>query len=84
MHDGGFYTKTQENRPLIGPLGVEGGFVVGALSGFGVMASSAAGELAATWITGGELPDYAASLALQRYDDPAYVASIEGMDAGEI
>lgn len=84
MHDGGFYTKTRENRPLIGPLGVDGGFVVGALSGFGVMASSAAGELAATWVTGGDLPDYAASLVLQRYDDPAYAASIEGMEAGEI
>ena len=27
--DGGFYTKTRENRPLVGPMGVEGTFVPG-------------------------------------------------------
>jgi glycine/D-amino acid oxidase-like deaminating enzyme len=33
--DGGYYTKTPENRPLIGPLPVPGAYVIGALSGFG-------------------------------------------------
>lgn len=37
--DGGYYTKTRENRPLIGPLPVEGAYVIGALSGFGIMAA---------------------------------------------
>jgi glycine/D-amino acid oxidase-like deaminating enzyme len=77
MHDGGYYTKTQENLPLVGPLGVEGAFMVGALSGYGVMAACAAGELGALWVTDSGLPDYADALALQRYDDPAYVASLE-------
>jgi glycine/D-amino acid oxidase-like deaminating enzyme len=75
--DGGYYTKTKENRPLVGPLGIDGAFVVGAFSGFGVMAAAAAGELAATYVTGAELPDYAPAFALSRYEDPAYLAEIE-------
>jgi glycine/D-amino acid oxidase-like deaminating enzyme len=70
--DGGYYTKTQENRPLIGPLPVEGAFVLGALSGYGLMASQAAGELLAAHVAGRQLPQYAAAFDLRRYDDPAY------------
>jgi glycine/D-amino acid oxidase-like deaminating enzyme len=36
--DGGYYIKTQENRPLIGPLPVRGAYILDALSGFGIMA----------------------------------------------
>ncbi len=75
--DGGYYTKTRENRPLVGPLGVDGAFVVGAFSGFGVMAAAAAGELASKYVTGADLPEYAKAFALSRYDDPAYLAEIE-------
>jgi sarcosine oxidase, subunit beta len=75
--DGGYYTKTRENRPLVGPLGMEGAFVVGAFSGFGVMAAAAAGELAAMYLTGTDLPDYAKAFALSRYEDPAYLAEID-------
>jgi glycine/D-amino acid oxidase-like deaminating enzyme len=83
--DGGYYTKTRENRPLIGPLTVEGAHVVGAFSGFGVMAAAAAGELAALHITGGRLPDYAPAFSLSRYDDPLYLAEIERInDTGQI
>jgi glycine/D-amino acid oxidase-like deaminating enzyme len=64
--------KTFENRPLIGPLPVEGAYVVGALSGFGVMAACAAGELLAAHIAGGTLPAYAPAFRLARYTDPAY------------
>jgi glycine/D-amino acid oxidase-like deaminating enzyme len=74
--DGGYYTKTRENRPLVGPLGIEGAFVVGAFSGFGVMAAAAAGELASMYLTGADLPVYANAFALSRYEDPAYVAEI--------
>ncbi len=70
--DGGYYTKTQENRPLICPLPVEGAYLIGALSGFGLMAAPAAGELLAQLITGTELPDYAAAFDLARYEDKAY------------
>ena len=50
--DGGYYMRTRENRPLIGPLPVEGAYVSCGFSGFGVMASCAAGELIARHITG--------------------------------
>ncbi len=70
--DGGYYTKTRENRPLIGPLPVEGAYIIGALSGYGLMASAAAGELLAAHMTGAALPDYAPAFALSRYEDPAY------------
>jgi glycine/D-amino acid oxidase-like deaminating enzyme len=70
--DGGYYTKTRENRPLIGPLPVSGAYVIGALSGFGLMTACAAGELLATYITGGELPSYAPAFSLDRYQDPQY------------
>ncbi len=70
--DGGYYVKTVENRPLIGPLPTNGAFVIGALSGYGIMASCAAGELLATHIAGNTLPDYAPAFTLSRYEDPAY------------
>lgn len=83
--DGGYYTKTRENRPLIGPLPVEGAYVVGALSGYGLMAACAAGELLAAHITGGELPSYAPALALSRYDDPAYQRLLDNWgDVGQL
>ncbi len=72
--DGGYYLKTEENRPLIGPMGVEGAWVIGALSGYGLMAACAAGELLATQIMGNEPPDYARWFTLDRYDDPEYQA----------
>ena len=75
--DGGYYCKTSENRPLIGPLPVEGMYVIGALSGFGIMASQAAAELLAAHVTGTSLPDYAPVFRLERYADPAYQALLE-------
>src|SRR5262249_41579154 len=42
--DGGYYAKTRENRPLIGPLPVAGAYVSSAYSGFGIMAGCAGGE----------------------------------------
>ena len=78
--DGGYYCKTRENRPLIGPLPVEGAHVIGGLSGYGIMASQAAGDLLATHITGGELPEYASAFLFSRYEDPAYQALLESWD----
>ena len=70
--DGGYYTKTEENRPLVGPLPVRGAYVNAAHSGFGLMAAPAAGELLAAHITGSALPAYASALVPSRHDDPAY------------
>ena len=80
--DGGYYTKTRENRPLIGKLPVEGVYVLGALSGFGIMASPAAGELLAAHVTGSPLPSYAPSFSIDRYDDPQYQRLLDNWDAG--
>ncbi|MCU0233082.1 MAG: FAD-binding oxidoreductase [Thermoanaerobaculales bacterium] len=71
--DGGYYTKARDNRPLVGPLTVAGAFVHGALSGFGLMASAATAELAASHLTGSALPDYAAAFHPARFADPAYL-----------
>ena len=79
--DGGYYCKTRENRPLIGPLPIEGAYVIGALSGYGIMGSQAAGELLAAHVTGGLLPEYAPAFLLERYEDPAYRALLEEWDA---
>jgi glycine/D-amino acid oxidase-like deaminating enzyme len=70
--DGGYYTKTPENRLLVGRLPVEGAYVIAALSGYGIMASCAAGELLAAHVAGSKLPRYAPAFALGRYQDPAY------------
>ena len=78
--DGGYYTKTRENRPLIGPLPLEGAWVIGALSGFGLMAAMAAGELLALHMQGKSLPGYARAFQLDRYQDSDYLEQITGMD----
>lgn len=79
--DGGYYTKTPENRPLIGPLDLAGAYVCSAFSGFGIMASCASGELLAQHVTGGALPAYAAAFEPARYRDPAYRALLEDWDS---
>lgn len=76
--DGGYYTKTEENRPLIGPTGVHGAYVNAALSGYGLMAAPAAGELIAQGIAGDTLPPYHRAFRLDRYDDPAYRDMLAG------
>jgi sarcosine oxidase subunit beta len=70
--DSGYYTKTEENRPLAGAMPVPGAFVIGAMSGYGIMASAALGELVAASVSGDVLPGYAAAFSLGRYQDPAY------------
>ena len=72
--DGGYYAKTEENRPLVGPTPVEGVYLMGAFSGFGIMTACAAGELLAAHVAGAPLPDYAPAFTLDRYDDPGYLA----------
>ena len=76
--DGGYYTKTMENRPLVGPAGPTGFNLMAGLSGFGVMVAAGAADLLAKHVTGTELPSYSDAFLLERYDDADYLASIQG------
>jgi glycine/D-amino acid oxidase-like deaminating enzyme len=78
----GYYTRTPENWPVIGPLKEHTGlYTVAALSGYGTMAACAAGELVANWMMGESLPDYARHFARDRYDDPGIVAEINAIES---
>jgi sarcosine oxidase, subunit beta len=83
--DGGYYTKTRENRPLVGPMGVDGAYVIGALSGYGIMSACGAGELLAAHVTGATLPAYAPAFALSRYENTEYMKRLESWsDSGQL
>jgi glycine/D-amino acid oxidase-like deaminating enzyme len=83
--DGGYYTKTRENRPLVGPLPVDGAFVIGAVSGYGIMSACGMGDLLARHVIGAALPDYAPALLLSRYNDLDYLKEIESnKDSGQL
>lgn len=84
--DGGYYCKTPDNRPLIGALPIAGAFVVGALSGYGIMGSQAAAEMVTAAVLGAPPPALGAAFAPGRFDDPAYVTAIdpEGARRGQL
>lgn len=83
--DGGYYTKTRENRPLVGPVGPRGSWVMGAFSGYGIMAACGAAEILATHMSGAALPAYAMAFHPARYDDPVYRAHLESWgDTGQL
>jgi glycine/D-amino acid oxidase-like deaminating enzyme len=79
--DGGYYCKTPENRPLIGSLPIKRAYLIGALSGFGLMSSQAAAELLCKYITGDTLPDYADMFSLERYQNPKYKELLTLLDS---
>lgn len=79
--DGGYYCKTPDNRPLIGPTSIEGVFVLGALSGYGIMGSQAAADLLATYILDHPRPDYAPAFHPGRFQDPAYQRVLATLDS---
>jgi glycine/D-amino acid oxidase-like deaminating enzyme len=83
--DGGYYTKTRENRLLSGPLPVEGAYVLTGLSGYGLMSSNGAADLLADYVSGRPLPRYAPAFRLDRYEDPAYRALLDRWgDSGQL
>jgi glycine/D-amino acid oxidase-like deaminating enzyme len=82
--DGGYYTKTRENRPLIGPTERDGLHLLAGLSGFGVMVSAGAADLLARHIVGSELPRYSDAFLLSRYDDPDYLTDIDSAASGQL
>ncbi|HYS91998.1 MAG TPA: FAD-binding oxidoreductase, partial [Candidatus Acidoferrales bacterium] len=83
--DGGYYTKTRENRFLSCPLPIEGAYVIGALSGYGMMSSNGAADLLADYIAERPLPPYASAFHLDRYHDPAYQKLLDHWgDSGQL
>ncbi|HLA07710.1 MAG TPA: FAD-binding oxidoreductase [Anaerolineales bacterium] len=70
--DGGYYARTPENRPLIGPLPVDGAFIIGGFGGFGMQVSCGASDLLANHILRKELPPYAPAFLFSRYEDLHY------------
>jgi glycine/D-amino acid oxidase-like deaminating enzyme len=82
--DGGYYTETKENRPLIGPLPVRGLYASCAFGGHGIMAAPGAARLVADHITGAPLPPYAHAFLLTRYDDPSYMAAMAQAKSGQL
>jgi len=79
--DGGYYCKAPDNRPLIGPTSIDGVFVLGALSGYGIMGSQAAADLLATYILDHQRPHYAAAFHPARFQDPAYQRVLATLDS---
>lgn len=83
-HYGGWYTMTEENWPLIGPMRTPGAFIAGALSGYGTMAACATGALTAAWVTGNPVPDYAKALTFDRFADAALMSELSGLGKGAL
>ena len=84
--DGGYYTQAPDNLPLIGaqPAAPTGAYMCAGLSGYGVMAANAAGELLAQHVAGEPLPEaYAGAFAPERWLDEAYVARVERGEVGK-
>ena len=82
--DGGYYVRTPENRPLIGPLPVAGAYVNAAYSGFGIMGACAGGELLAAHVCETPLPAYAAAFHPARFDDPGYLDAFSSGADGQL
>jgi glycine/D-amino acid oxidase-like deaminating enzyme len=85
-HDGGFYARTPDGLPVVGPLGAAGGFVVGGLAGFGSMMACGVGELAAGWALGEALPELSVAFDPRRFGEPdRTIARVGGTaPAGEL
>ncbi len=83
--DGGYYVRTPDSRLLAGALPIEGAYVIGGLSGHGIMSSCAAGELLAAHIAGTDLPPYAPAFSPLRFDDPEYQSKLANWeDSGQL
>lgn len=81
-HYGGWYTMTEENWPLIGPMETEGAFMNCAMSGFGTMSACSAGELCAAWVAGSTLPEYANHFSLKRHDNESLMQQLHAISKG--
>jgi glycine/D-amino acid oxidase-like deaminating enzyme len=79
--DGGYYTKARDNMPVIGPHGPPGLFLLGALSGYGIMAAQGAAELLGAHVVDAPLPEHAAALLPARLRDAGYLEALAAQAA---
>jgi glycine/D-amino acid oxidase-like deaminating enzyme len=85
MVDGGYYTRTPDNLPLIGPTPIGGYFLMAAFSGFGVMGSPAAGESLAWSVLGQPDSEALDPFRLDRFESPGYLERLRSTrETGEL
>ena len=84
--DGGYYTKTRENRLLAGPLPVEGAYVIGEAVRLRAHVVQRRRRISSrTTSRDGRCRAYAPAFSLARYDDPAYARSVDRWgDSGQL
>ena len=86
--DGGYYTKTPDNLPLIGALpdAPRGAHICAGLSGYGVMGANAAGELISSLLEG-EVPptaySYDETFSPERWASKEYLKKVANGEAGK-
>ena len=81
---GGYYTRTRENLPIIEETECSGIYVIGALSGFGVMMGCGAGELLSRMIVEQAVPSYVQDFSLSRYNILDYEQTLHQYGSGEL
>ena len=85
--DGGYYTRTPDNLPLVGAMAgaPRGAYVCAGLSGYGVMGANAAGELLAGLMSGEAPPaafEYDETFDPERWSRPEYVRKVAAGQSG--
>ncbi len=82
----GYYCKSPDQLPLVGPWKYPGLYLHGCFSGYGLMVSQGAADILARTLVGQALPAWGAGLDPRRFLDPQYLASIpmQGADPGQL
>lgn len=91
VHFAGYYTRTDDNLPVIGKVD-EGLYTVGAFAGYGTMAACATGELISSLIKqdskhdseSNKLPDYSRYFSPLRFNDDDMMQEISQYPSGQL
>jgi len=69
---------TPDERPIVGPTAVDGFYVAGGMSGWGITLGPACGQLLAEHLVTGDRPDPLGALGAGRFGEPVTSSSVEG------
>jgi sarcosine oxidase subunit beta len=69
---------TPDERPIVGPTGVDGFYVASGMSGWGITLGPACGQLLADHLVTGDHPDLLETLGADRFEAAAPSSSVEG------